>query len=251
MAYDFAAGQRQQVAMLTTGGKFFIRPQSVTEFLVDALTGFIYPEYAELWSIWSPESGRDKTPGKPDMRRPQFVTWTSQKTVKKNAKKLARFINQMEAALGIDDDHRTTCIVQEKVGVGKSVAPIIVITGPFWVKSPITLSFFLTILRLCHKMRLGERFDEFFDRLQDAKANACKDSALIRNAVKKGNLPALIKRELAATNREGFSDYLLHSGGRTFAWYHNPSDAVMPLDEESLMVNRVQGRAAELNRMES
>jgi hypothetical protein len=244
--YNFAPGHRETVAMLDRKGGFFISPQTCKTYVVDALTAFFYPEYAELWSIWNPMSGDKKPRNAPSLDHPEFVVWTGVKTRDKNARKLADFLNRLEAKIGVDG--RSEVIVPDS-GVGKNSGPIVVRAPGFWIRTPIAASAMVLFLRLAPRMRMKESFDNFLARMLDKKETPYRDAGYIRKAAKSGNIRGLLEQSLPCMHREGYSDYLLHTHGRGFAWYHAESDGILPSDEKSLKTLRIGGRKAELNRM--
>lgn len=247
MAYKFASAHRDEVALLNTMGGFFITPQSCKTYVLDALAAYFYPEYAELWSIWNPMSAHGKPKSGPNLDNPEFVVWTGIKTRDRNAKKLQRFLNNLEEKMGIDG--RSEVVVPD-TGVSKNAGPIVVKCPGWWIRSPISASAMLLFLRLAKRLRLNESWNGFMKRMSDKVKSKHRDAGYIRAAEKRGNVKGLIERRLACFHREGYSDYLLHNHGRGFAWYHGESDAILPFDEKQLKTLRIAGRKAELNRME-
>lgn len=248
MAFNFTEGNRQTIALLSKSGRFWIRPQTCKSYILDALSACFYPEYTELWSIWNPDSGLAKPTKKLNLDRPEFVIWTGTKSAENNAEKFCRFINRLEDMAGVDG--RTTVIVPD-MGKSKNAAPFIARAPKFWIKTPITASAYLLFLRLAIRLKKRESWTRFLDRMMDKKECPYPDAGYIRLAVRRGNIKGLLEQSLPCLHREGYSDYLLHNHGRGFAWYHPESDGILPSDEKSLKILRLDGRKAELNRMDN
>jgi len=244
--YAFAPGHRETVAMLDTEGGFFISPQTCKSYILDALTAFFYPEYAELWSVWNPMSAHKKPRSHPNLDNPEFVIWTGVLSRERNAEKLASFLNNIEEKMGIDG--RSEVIIPD-TGMSKGAGPIVIKAPGFWVRSPVAVSAMLLFIRLAPRLRVGEDWDGFMNRMSDSAITNYRDAGYIRAADERGNIKALLERSMPCLHREGYSDYLLHAHGRGFAWYHPESDAILPGDESSLKILRIDGRKAELNRM--
>lgn len=245
-SYNFAPGHRETIALLANDGSFFVGPQNCRSYIVDALCSLTYPGYAEIWSIWNPIYG-DKKPGKsPNLDSPEFVLWTGLKSVENNAKKLSGFLGELEGRIGLEP---LSEVIVPNTGQSKTSAPIVIRANRFWIKSPVATSALLTFIKLTPRMRRGERFDDFMARMFDKKLSPYQDAAYLRAANKRGNIRGLLDRSLPAFNREGFSDYLMHSHSRTFSWYHPESDNLYPKDESNLNILRIDGRLDELSRM--
>lgn len=246
MALSLRPGERQHVSVIAANGQQFMPPQSCKSYIGDALCAYFYPEYAGLWSVWNPHSGDRKPSGKLDLDKIQIATWTSAKTREKNAKKLAYLLNQIEECIGAEAKSETYC---PNTGVSKNSAPIVVRAPGFWLKSPVTLDALILFARLSPRLRKKESLDKFQERMLDKGESKHQDCAYIRKAIHRGSFGMLLEHSLPCMNREGHSDYLLHHHARGFSWYHPESDDIYPKDEKSLKVLRIEGRKAELNRL--
>lgn len=242
--FQFSQGHKQTLAILDSEGKFFIPPQACKDYLPDALTAYLYPEYSALWSIWYPEMPKDLKKTAVNMDKVHFVLFCGKKSREKNGEKFRNLINEFEERLGLPE--KTTLIVPEEAGCSKDSGPFIVVAPNFWVRSPVLVSAYCTFLRLSIRMHTDENWDQFIKRMGDKKEQNNKDAGYLRLAIKNGNLQGLIDRRLPCMHREGYSDYLLGQHGRTFAWYHAASDATFPMDEERLKLMRIEGRKASL-----
>lgn len=246
--FTFSQGHKQELALLSSTGHFFVKPEGCKDYIHDALAGLFYPEYTKLWSIWHPGSGREgiKDKNSPNLDAPEFVLFCGIKSREKNAEKFAKIIGQLEEKIGLED--RTITVVPEKAGVSKTAGAFVACAPSFWIKSPVLVSAYCTFLRLTIRMHTDEDFDTFVERMMNPKTATSPDAGYLRIARKNGNLAGLIEKSLPCMHREGFSDYLLSDHGRGFAWYHAESDAVYPMDEKRLKILRIDGRIAQLNR---
>lgn len=237
--FNLPQAHRGTVTMFNDDGFPFMEPKACKDWIHDGLTHFFFPRYAKLWHI------ENHMTSKPNVDYPAFAFYCSLKSVRKNAKKFASMMNQIEDMMGIDG-RTITCY--SGTGEGKNSAPFIAMAPKFWIRSPVAVSAYLTFIRLSPYMRIGEPFDDFVKRQLDNAATHV-DAGYMRMADRAGNLKGLLARSLPCLNREGFSDYLLSCHTRGFACYNSEADASQPMDEESLIALRVQGRKSEMERL--
>lgn len=235
--------QRGNITLIAENGHPFMLPQACKDFVHDRLTHFFYPRYAKLWHI-SLMGGSFES--KPILDSPVFVFYCSAKTVEKNAKKFARFMNRVESMMGIDG--RTEAFVPNSGGSDKSAA-FIAIAPNFWIRSPVSVSTYLTFIRLTPFMKLGEAYEAFIERQMNAKKYAGATSSYLRLAVANGNLQGFIERNLPCLNREGYSDYLLSNHHRGLSGYNRDGDSEFPVTEEALIALRIDERGSEMERL--
>jgi hypothetical protein len=221
----------------------FAGPYPCKDYVHDAVCVHLYPQYAQLWGIYRPDPFSPENP--PNLSAPEFVLFCDVKRAERNAEKFQGIINQLESRMGLDE--RTTTIIPE-CGKSDKCGPFIARAPGFWLRSPIGVSAYCTFLRLAIRMQKGEALDDFIARTLDKAQSPCKDAGYIRVAARDGNLGGLMERRLPCFQREGYSDYLLSSHSRGLAWYHAPSDEVLPRDEASLKTLRIEGRKFEVEK---
>lgn len=238
--YNFPAAYREQVGLLGADGQMFAGPFLCKDYVHDAVGVLLYPSYNQLMTIYTPEPSKLDSP--PNFSRPEFVIYCDGNRAERNGDKFRFIMNQLEARMGLESP---TEIVIPECGKTEKASPFIAKTDAFWLRSPVLVSAYLTFLRLAIRMHVGESFDSFIARALDKSKMACKDGGYLRVANKNENLKGLMERKLPCMNREGYSDYLLSSHSRGFAWYHGPSDATLPMAEADLHILRVEGRKHE------
>lgn len=242
--YNFRSSHRENIGLLASNGQMFAGPYSCKDYIHDALTHKLYPEYAKLWAIYPPHPLNLELA--PNFDRPEFVLFCDAKRAERNADKFRGIINQLESRMGLSE--QTEMIIPD-CGRSEKTGPMIARAPGFWVRSPVAVSAYCTLLRLSIRMKMGESLDDFLNRMLDRQQCPYKDAGYIRVASQNGNLAGLMERSLPCLNREGYSDYLLSSHSRGISWYHSASDGTLPMDEESLKKLRIEGRKFELERV--
>lgn len=242
--YNFKSAHREHIGLLGTDGKMFAGPYGCKDYVHDALTIKLYPEYADLWAIYIPQPIDTSSP--PNLDRPEFVLFCDKNRTERNAEKFRCIINQLEDRMGLGE--RTEMVLPD-CGQGEKTGPIIARAPGFWTRSPVAVSAYCTLLRLAIRMKMRESLDDFFNRMLDKAQAEYKDAGYIRVASQNGNLAGLMERTLPCLNREGYSDYLLSTHSRGISWYHATSDGTLPMDEEGLKKLRIEGRKFEMERI--
>ena len=242
--YNFQSAHREQVGLLGADGRMFSGPHGCKDYVHDSVCELLYPNYVSLMGAYRPEPTRIDSP--PSFERPEFTLFCDVNRAERNGEKFRNLMNQLESRMGLSQ----TEIVMPECGKTEKSAPFIARTDAFWLRSPVLLSAYLTFLRLAIRMHMGEPLDDFLTRMLDKAKSPGKDSGFLRVANKNGNLSGLIERRLPCMNREAYSDYLLSSHSRGFAWYHAASDDTLPIKEADLFNLRIEGRKHEAMKYE-
>src|SRR5690606_7638678 len=140
--------------MVAADGSFFVPPQSCKDWVHDSITHLFYPEYAKLYSVAN-FGGKNG----PNLERPEFVV-SSTGIPKKVVENFACVVNDLESIMGLDA--RTEAL---SLGGGNRTFWLIARTHPFWIKSPISVSFMLSIMRLACSMEDDMPFWAWMDAI--------------------------------------------------------------------------------------
>src|SRR5690606_21036282 len=195
-----------------------------------------YAEVYNLWNDWMEKVVRDEL---------YLVLSTSPITVDRNAGKFNEWIEGLykSSSAGLPSACPIAIVPNQNYPAGDKWGRNILINIPRqWFASPITLDFMLTMIGLIPKMRLGETLDDFFTRIVNSDAI---QAAYLRKARENGNLAGMLNWKLPAQNREGTSDWLLHSPKRTLANYYAAADGLLPMSYEQLHTLRIKQRLLE------
>lgn len=214
----------RNVSLLSKDGEPFCGILGCKDYVHDAVQHRIYPSFA-----YGTNHGiRDVHP---DFDEPKFVCYVrtdSESTdVERCAEKFEELINQVEERMGLEGRSMVVAVRKKHPN-----SPIVGIAPPFWLKSPVAASAYLTLMRLSPTMRYDEMLEEFIERIQKGYKSRT-NAQYLRRAIEEGNWKRLLDRSLRCLNREGLSDYLLSTHARGIAYYREYDDTY-PKKEKAL-----------------
>ncbi len=232
--FNFGSGYRGQLSMVNTKGELFLDAQACKDAVHDALTYQIYNGYANV----SDQMANHTRHGEAILTNPIFVLWTSPKTVERNAAKFMQLMNKIESILELPT--KTVAYAVSSGVVDEKASPFVAEAPSWWLTSPISVSAYLTIMRLAVFVRINEGVDEFIarviERAKSEKGNFAirRDCKYLQIAIRKKNWEGLLNKSLKCLNREDFSDWLFSTNTRGFAIYDSTSDKG-PMTEREIL----------------
>lgn len=241
MKYKFGApAYAGYCGMVGVDGNFFSIPQGCKDWVPDSLTHHFYPKYAQQYSVCG---GYANLKNPPDLDRPEFVC-----SLNGNAQSfMVNFlsvVNDLEGLIGLKE--RT----EAELVVGNTMSKpfyLIARAHPFWIKTPIAVSFLLSIMRSSPTIPDGSAFWPWMNLVMEFKSGHAKDTGYLRVAHFFGNIEGFIAKTLKCMNREGYSDWLLSNHSRGIGWYDNLKDNA-PMTEKELIQLRIEGPATPASR---
>lgn len=220
----------------------YVGAQGCKDYVHDGLTFNFYPDYGANYGIADNRQNRDV---KIDPNDVEFFIYVRAGVYKETAEIFTEFMADLEDRMGLEKRVKVIKVdgYEAKVKKPSATHPLVVSVHEFWVKSPVCVSMFLTLLRSCEVFKKGQTFDKFVDDTVHYRINFGKDAGYIRVAHMYGNINGFISRSLPCMNREGFSDYLLSHHNRGITWYDAQNDH-FPMTEKELIAKRNFKRSA-------
>jgi hypothetical protein len=219
------------VGLLGPKRELYLDGQSCKDFIHDAITHAFYPEYAVNYGVY--DYRLVKTPLNPE--RLEAYVFVRGDEYDRCHERFSRVIADLEERMGLERRVEVFYLNGEKKS--GSTRPIVASLHPFWFKTPVAVSMFLSLFRGAEAIKKEHTFDGFMDDVIARKVN-WRDAGYLRVANHYGNINGFISRSLPCMSREGFSDYLLSHHSRGIAWYHAQDDAQYPMREEELKAIR-------------
>lgn len=238
----FPKAHRRTISMLHENGTTtFWKPVVCKDELINRLIKQIVPQYANIWG-YNPDTPLSKI--RANLDRPGFVVYLGREQREKNALKFIEIIHQVEEILGIEHPSAPEL---PKVGEDRKSAPLVVRADSWWIRSPVSLSFYFVLLRIAPFMRMRESFDKMVARIRkrqhetkkDGFSKKIKEALYIEKSKKNGNWDGFLNKTLPCLNREGRSDWLLQTTGRGIVSYNQGFDIEYPMSYDELFNLRV------------